>query len=151
LCTLPGLFLRCVLWTLCRSRLLLMLILCLISLRLLRLFLLGRLARLLCLFVLGRIAWLLRFLRLFLLLLDLLLAFGWRWFLPCGLFWLLGLGLLLLGRLLPLFGLRLAFLFLFRGLGLRWFFLLFWLFFLLFLFLLLLLRSSGATESEQQK
>jgi hypothetical protein len=134
-----------------RGSLLLMLrLLCLMSVRLLRLFLLGRLAWLLRLFVLSRIACLLRFLRLFLLLLDLLLALGWGWFLPCRLFWLLRLGLLLLGRLLPFFGLSLAFLFLLRRLGLRRLFLLFWSF-LLFLFLLLLLRPGGNGKSEQQE
>jgi hypothetical protein len=44
LCALPGLFLRCVLMTLRRSLLLLLRLLCLMSIRLLRLFLLGRLA-----------------------------------------------------------------------------------------------------------
>src|SRR6202035_4483821 len=130
---------RCVLMTRRRSLLLMLRLLCLISLRLLRFFLLGRLAWLLRLLVRGRIAWLLRFLRLFLLLLGLLLVLVRALFLSCGFLWLLGFRLLCLGRLLALFGLGLVFLFLLRGPGLLRFILLFWSF-LFFLFLLLLLR-----------
>ena len=118
-----------------------MLRLCLISLRLLRLFLLGRLA------------WLLRFLRLFLLLLGLLLVLVRALFLSCGFLWLLGFRLLCLGRLLALFGLGLVFLFLLRGPGLLRFILLFGsaLIFLFVLFLLLLLCANWNAKSEQQE